>query len=73
MEANEIINFIKSVLSESNIKVLNALNKAQNQDLRRVALRKFFHTEEIFDKIKPTVDPTWLSSEIFTKGIDYEF
>jgi hypothetical protein len=73
MEAKEIIEFIQTNLNQSNINELNSINRTTDQELRRNLLRSFFHRESIFNKIKPVVDPTWLSSEIFIKGAAYEF
>lgn len=73
MEANEIVKFIQDTLDQSDIDTLNHINKIKDLELRRVSLRNLFHKENIFNKIKTTVDPTWLCSEIFIKGSLYEF
>lgn len=73
MEAKEIIEFIQSILDQDDINKLNFANKVTPSENRRTLLRGFFHRESVFNKIKPTVDPTWLCSEIITKGSHYEF
>ncbi len=73
MEAKEIIEFIRSILDQTDVSKLNFANKVTQQENRRTLLRGFFHRESVFNKIKPSVDPTWLCSEIITKGSLYEF
>ena len=65
--------FLKSVLTEEEIQPLRIINLIENSEVRNEQLRKFFHSPLIFDKIKPTTDPTWLSYDIFINGKNYEF
>ena len=65
--------FLKSVLTEEEIQPLKIINLLENSEVRNEQLRNFFHSPLIFDKIKPTTDPTWLSYDIFINGKNYEF
>lgn len=73
MEAKKIIEFMRSILDHEDVSKLNFANKVTQPENRRTLLRGFFHRESVFNKIKPTVDPTWLCTEIITKGSLYEF
>jgi hypothetical protein len=68
-----VIDFLKESLTESEIHELSAINLIADSEKRNEKLRSFFHNPLIFDKIKPTIDPAWLSYEIFINGKDYEF
>ena len=65
--------FIKEVLTQKELELLKTINEIDNTEQRHTKLRSFFHSEEIFNKIKPTIDPAWLSYEIFINGKGYEF
>lgn len=67
--------FIRTILTEDQVKELNQLIKIKDSESRQTQLKLFFHTPEIFNKIKPTVDPTWLSYTIFINSNSkaYEF
>ena len=67
--------FIQTVLTEEQIATLNTLLKIGDTELRQSKLKSFFHTPEIFNKIKPTIDPAWLSYQIFINSNSkaYEF
>lgn len=65
--------FIKEVLTQKELELLKTINEIDNTEQRHTKLRSFFHSEEIFNKIKPTIDPAWLSYEIFINGKAYEF
>ena len=68
-----VIDFLNEALTESEIIELRKLNLIESSELRNEKLRSFFHNPLIFDKVKPTIDPAWLSYEIFINGKDYEF
>jgi len=68
-----VSNFLKDILTEEDLHPLRIINLIENSEVRNEQLRKFFHNPLIFDKIKPTTDPTWLSYDIFINGKNYEF
>lgn len=68
-----VIDFLNEALTESEINELRKLNLIESSESRNEKLRSFFHNPLIFDKVKPTIDPAWLSYEIFINGKDYEF
>jgi hypothetical protein len=67
--------FIQTVLTKEQIATLNILLKIGDSEERQSNLKSFFHTPEIFNKIKPTIDPAWLSYQIFINSNSkaYEF
>jgi hypothetical protein len=67
--------FIQTVLTKEQIATLNMLLKIGDNEERQSSLKSFFHTPEIFNKIKPTIDPAWLSYQIFINSNSkaYEF
>lgn len=69
----DVINFLKSTLTENQLSELASINKISNVEHRHIKLKNFFHTPLIFDKIRTTIDPTWLSFEVFKNGKKYEF
>jgi hypothetical protein len=71
----DIKNFIQTVLTKEQIVILNALIKITDSESRQSQLKSFFHTPGIFNKIKPTIDPAWLSYQIFINSNSkaYEF
>lgn len=71
----DIKNFIRTVLTEDQVKELNLLTKISDSESRQSQLKSFFHTPEIFNKVKPTIDPAWLSYQIFINSNSkaYEF
>lgn len=69
----DIMDFLKSTLTENQLSELVSINEISNVEQRHIKLKNFFHTPLIFDKIKTTVDPTWLSFEVFKNGKQYEF
>ena len=69
----DVTNFLKSVLTETQLSELTSINELSFIELRHVKLKNFFHDPLIFDLIKPTVDPTWLAFHIFKNGKEYEF
>lgn len=66
-----VVNHLQSLLNEDELNLLNEANQSKDERLNR--LRNFFHTPTIFNKVKESIDPTWLASEIFINGKDYEF
>jgi len=69
----DVVEFLKSILTESELAELTAINKISYSEIRQQSLKGFFHTTEIFNRIKSTTDPTWLSYDIFINGDRYEF
>ena len=69
----DVRNFLKTTLNEKQLAELTSINEISNVEQRHIRLKNFFHTPLIFDKIKTTIDPTWLSFEIFKNGKQYEF
>ena len=69
----DITNFLKSILNENQLSELSSINEISNVELRHTKLKNFFHDPLVFDLIKLTVDPTWLSFDIFKNGKQYEF
>lgn len=67
----DIKEYLHDVLTENELNYLRKINKSEED--RQVQLRAFFHLPKIFQKIKETVDPTWLSTQIFINGKHYEF
>jgi hypothetical protein len=65
--------FLKNILTEEEKQSLRIINLIENSEIRNTHLREFFHNPLIFDKIKTSVDPTWLSYSIFINGKNYEF
>ena len=66
-----VIEHLQSLLNEEEIALLNEANKSKTN--RQDCLRSFFHNPSVFNKVKVSVDPTWLSTEIFINGKAYEF
>lgn len=66
-----VVEHLQSILNEAELHLLNEANKLNSE--RQDQLRNFFHKPEIFNKVKASVDPTWLSTEIFINGKAYEF
>jgi|DEB19_MinimDraft_3_1074340.scaffolds.fasta_scaffold02394_8 hypothetical protein len=66
-----VIEHLQSLLNEEEIALLNEANKSKTN--RQDCLRSFFHNPSVFNKVKDSVDPTWLSTEIFINGKAYEF
>jgi hypothetical protein len=69
----DVTNFLKTKLTKVQLSELAAINNISNVDQRHTKLKNFFHNPLIFDSIKTTVDPTWLSFDIFKNGKYYEF
>ena len=65
--------YIRTVLTEQELLELRSANQTVDSEKRQLALKSFFHTKPIFEKIQEDVDPTWLSYEIFISGRHYEF
>lgn len=66
-----VVEHLQSLLNEDEIALLNEANKSKSD--RQDCLRSFFHKPSVFNKVKDSVDPTWLSTEIFINGKTYEF
>lgn len=69
----DVRNFLKTTLNEKQLAELTSINEISNVEQRHIRLKNFFHTPLIFDKIKTTVDPTWISFDVFKNGKQYEF
>jgi hypothetical protein len=66
-----VVEYLQNLLNEEEIALLNEANMSKNN--RHDCLRNFFHNPSVFNKVKNSVDPTWLSTEIFINGKNYEF
>lgn len=73
MKDINIPRYIRAVLSEQELLELRTANQILNSEKRQLALKSFFHTKPVFERIQEDVDPTWLSYEIFISGKHYEF
>lgn len=69
----DVRNFLKTTLTEKQLAELTSINEISNVEQRHIRLKNFFHTPLIFDKIRTTVDPTWISFDVFKNGKQYEF
>ena len=56
---------LQDFLTESQLALLKKYLEVANAEQRQILVKSLFHQPEIFQKIKPMVDPTWLSYDIF--------
>ena len=68
---NNVVEHLQALLNKEELALLNKANQSKID--RQDQLRSFFHKSSIFNKVKSSVDPTWLSTEIFINGKTYEF
>lgn len=69
---NQLRDLIKDNLTESELSELINILQLEGE-ICYINLRKFFHKEEIFQKINRIYDPTRISFEIFINKNRYEF
>lgn len=67
----DIEKYLQSILTDKELETLREINRSKAN--RHAQIRDFFHLPTIFNKVKETVDPTWLSTQIFINGKYYEF
>jgi hypothetical protein len=63
---NEFIKILDDLgLKETDISSFNSLKYIKDREERLLAIRKFFNTPEIFDKVKQMYEPSFLASSYY--------
>lgn len=64
----ELLDFLRYALDEPEYSELQKLNVIEDSESRQLQLKNFFHRPKVFNKIKPVIDPAWVSYTIYIHG-----